>query len=296
MRETDNVVLTRQHDAPTHTFIHASDTQLTGDRGLWNGYPLDADEKLADLVTSIEKTGISPDAIIFTGDLADKGEPEAYIRLREAFQPVAERLDTELIWVMGNHDKRDALRTHLLDEPESLAPIDKVYEFNGLRVISLDSSVPGHHYGLVSSQQLEWLEHVLSEPFEHGTILALHHPPIPSVLPLAQVVELQDQNSLADVVKGKNIRSIIAGHLHYSSFGIFAGIPVSVASSSCYTQDLAVQLHTTAPRNGAQGFNLINVYENTIIHSVVPIGYTEPVGQTVLPDEVHALLQQEGLL
>lgn len=296
MLETDNVVLTRQHNAPTHTFIHASDTQLTGQQGLWNGYPLDADEKLAELVASIEKMNIHPDAIIFTGDLADKGEPEAYIRLRKAFQPVADKLDTELIWVMGNHDKRDALRTYLMDEAESLTPVDKVYEFNGLRVISLDSSVPGYHYGLVSSQQLEWLESVLSQPVEHGNILALHHPPIPSVLPLAQVVELQDQNGLADVVKGKDIRSIIAGHLHYSSFGVFAGIPVSVASSSCYTQDLAVPLHTTAPRNGAQGFNLINVYENTIIHSVVPMGASEPVGQTVAPDEVNRILTEEGLV
>ena len=43
-------------------------------------------------------------------------------------------------------------------------------------------------------------------------------------------VELRDQARLADVLRGTDVRAIIAGHLHYSTFATFAGIPVSVAS------------------------------------------------------------------
>jgi 3',5'-cyclic AMP phosphodiesterase CpdA len=99
----------------------------------------------------------------------------------------------------------------------------------------------------------------------------MHHPPVPSVLPLASTVELRDQARLAAVLRGTDVRSIIAGHLHYSTFATFAGIPVSVASSTCYAQDLTVPVGGTRPQDGAQAFNLVHVYDETIVHSVVPL-------------------------
>jgi 3',5'-cyclic AMP phosphodiesterase CpdA len=295
MLETNPVVLTRQHEDPTHTIIHISDTQLLGENGAWHGYPLDADDKLDDLVKTLEETKISPDAIIFTGDLADKGEPEAYRKLRNAIEPLADNMGAELIWGIGNHDKRDVFRSALLYQQPSMEPIDEVRDVNGLRIISLDTTVPGHHYGLIADGQLEWLADVLATPAEHGTILAMHHPPIPVIMPLALTVELQDQAGLAAVIKGTDIRSIIAGHLHYSSFGSFAGIPVSVASSSCYSQDLAFPESGTRGRNTAQAFNLIHVYKESVMHTVVPLGESEAVGETVKRVDVEKQLAAAGI-
>jgi len=68
------------------------------------------------------------------------------------------------------------------------------------------------------------------------------------------------------------VRSIVAGHLHYSSTGTFAGIPVSVASATCYTQDLSVPAGGTRGRDAARAFNLVHVYGSTVVHSVVPVG------------------------
>ena len=99
----------------------------------------------------------------------------------------------------------------------------------------------------------------------------MHHPPVPSVLPLAGSVELRDQSRLAAVLRGTDVRTIIAGHLHYSTFATFAGIPVSVASSTCYAQDLTVPTGGTRPQDGAQAFNLVHVYDDTVVHSVVPV-------------------------
>lgn len=99
----------------------------------------------------------------------------------------------------------------------------------------------------------------------------MHHPPVPSVLPLAGSVELRDQKRLARVLRGTDVRAIIAGHLHYSTFATFAGIPVSVASSTCYAQDLTVPVGGTRPQDGAQAFNMVHVYADTVVHSVVPV-------------------------
>ncbi|MDJ0338052.1 phosphodiesterase [Cryobacterium sp. PH31-O1] len=265
-------IRTAEYPRPDHFLLHLSDTHLlAGGSKLYGS--VTAETHLAGLFAEVEASGVRPQAIVFTGDLADKGEPGAYELLREIVEPAAARLGARVIWVMGNHDKRSAFRTELLDQQPSEAPIDRSYDLNGLRLITLDTSVPGHHYGAVTDQQLLWLADELRVPAPDGTIIAMHHPPIPSVLDLATAVELRDQTRLADVLIGTDVRSIIAGHLHYSSMAMFAGIPVSVSSATCYTQDLNVPVGGTLGRDGARAFNLVHVYPGTVLHSVVPLGH-----------------------
>ncbi len=265
-------IRTAEYPRPDHFLLHLSDTHLLGGGNrLYDS--VDAEAHLRQLLDELEASEGRPEAIVFTGDLADRGEPEAYDRLRRMVEPVADRLGAQVIWVMGNHDDRGAFRSQLFAEQPSSRPVDRVYDVNGLRVITLDSTVPGHHHGELTGAQLDWLAEELSVPAPHGTILAMHHPPLPSVLELAVAVELYDQGGLAEVLYGSDVRSIIAGHLHYSSTGTFAGIPVSVASATCYTQDLNVPVGGTRGRDGARAFNLVHVYPGTVLHSVVPVGH-----------------------
>jgi 3',5'-cyclic-AMP phosphodiesterase len=275
-----------EYPRPDHFLLHLSDTHLLARDGrLYDR--VDSQRHLAELFEQIEQSEGRPEALIFTGDLADKGEPEAYDRLRQIVEPVAERLGAEVIWVMGNHDERAAFRTHLLGEVGTTRPVDRVYDINGLRIITLDSTVPGHHHGEVTPEQLDWLAEELSVSAPHGTILAMHHPPLPSVLDLAVLVELRDQSELAEVLYASDVRGILAGHLHYSSTGTFAGIPVSVASATCYTQDLGVPVGGTRGQDAARAFNLVHVYDQTIVHSVVPAGHSQSLD--ALPLEAHYL-------
>ncbi len=223
-----------EYPAAERILLHLSDTHLRGP-GPQLFDSVDGEASLTAALDAIESSGIAPDAIVFTGDLVDLGEAAAYDAIRALVDPFADRLGARLLWVMGNHDDRGAFREHLLDETpaDPTAPYDRVDELDGLRIVTLDTSVPGHHHGELSAAQLEWLRDVLATPAPLGTVLAMHHPPVPSVLPLAASVELRDQNRLADVLRGTDVRAIIAGHLHYSTFATFAGIPVSVASSTC---------------------------------------------------------------
>jgi 3',5'-cyclic AMP phosphodiesterase CpdA len=260
-----------EYPRPDHFILHLSDTHLLAP-GAQLYDKVDSELHLRELFAEIEASEGRPEAIIFTGDLADRGEPQAYELLRSIVEPAAARMGAQVIWVMGNHDARAPFRQSLLGEVPTTNPIDRVYDINGLRLITLDSTVPGQHWGEVTPAQLDWLAEELSVPAPHGTIVAMHHPPLPSVLDLAAVVELRDQSSLREVLEGSDVRSILAGHLHYSSTGSFAGIPVSVASATCYTQDLNVPVGGTRGRDGARAFNLVHVYTETILHSVVPMG------------------------
>ena len=281
-----------EYSRPEHVIAHISDTHLVGgDAALYGN--VDADARLTELLERLESSQVRPDALIFTGDLADTGQPDAYRKLRDLVEPLASRLQSEVIWVMGNHDNRASLREHLLRETPSMAPMDRVHDIAGLRVVVLDTSVPGHHHGEISPAQLNWLAAQLTEPAPFGTILAMHHPPIPSVQDLAVAVELRDQAPLAQVLHRTDVRSILAGHLHYSASATFAGIPVSVASASCYTQDLLVP--GTRGRDGAQAFNLVHCYQDTVVHTVVPLAAGPTVGEFVPPEAARRRVADAGV-
>lgn len=283
-----------EHPRPRHFLLHLSDPHLVGGPEPLYG-AVDSEARLIQLFEEVKKSGARPEAVIFTGDLADKGDPEAYAKLRAIVEPACEELGADVIWAMGNHDNRANFRKGLLDQPGTDSPVDHSYFINGLRIITMDTSVPGYHHGELSPAQLEWLAAELATPAPDGTILALHHPPVPSVLDLSVLVELRDQRSLADVVRDSDVRTILAGHLHYSTTATFAGIPVSVASASCYTQDLNVPVGGTRGQDGGQAFNLVHVYEHTIVHSVVPMGRSTTVGEYVTPEETARRLGAAGI-
>jgi Icc protein len=276
-----------QYPPATHTIAHLSDTHfLGGKRPLYGA--VDTDRNLARALQQLERSGTNPGAIVITGDLADLGEPDAYQRLKAEFEPVAKRMGSKIIWVMGNHDERGPFSSILLGEDSSddssrdrqdresdaptLAPQDRVYDVDGLRIVALDSSVPGYHHGDLTDAQLSWLEAVLTVPAAHGTLIALHHPPIPTVIEIMAIMELQDQQKFADVIRGTDVRGILAGHLHYSTHGTFAGIPVSVAAATCYTIDSSAEPGTLLGVDGGQSINLVSLYADSVVHSIVPIG------------------------
>lgn len=267
---SDTPVVFGRFDPPSHVLIHVSDPHFLAG-GAHLGGRFDVERTFERTLAAIRAVHPHPTAIVVTGDLADLGEPEAYRRLRAAVEPVAAELSTPVIWVAGNHDERPALRSELLDLESSEEPVTGVWDLDGLRLIALDTSVPGWHHGDLDDAQLSWLAEVLAEPAPHGTLLAMHHPPLPSHLPLFDILELRHQDELAEVVRGSDVRGILAGHLHYSSHGLFAGVPVSVASATCYTMNVARPAAEVNGMDAAQAFQLVHVRPQTITHTVVPV-------------------------
>ncbi|MCR2764786.1 phosphodiesterase [Microbacterium sp. zg.B48] len=259
-----------QYPPALRTIVHLSDTHLLAGNVPLGGH-YDAGANLHRTLAAVERLGIRPDAIVFTGDLTDLGEPEAYAALRGAVEPLAERLGAPVVWVAGNHDERPALRRGLLDLEPTEQPVTGVRDLGGLRLVVLDTTVPGWHHGELDESQLQWLRAVLSEPAPLGTLVAMHHPPLPSHLPLFDILELREQPRLAEVLAGTDVRGILAGHLHHSTNGTFAGIPVSVAAATCYTMNLARPAVDVNGMDAGQSFHLVHVYADTITHAVVPV-------------------------
>ncbi len=285
-----------RYPAARHVIAHVSDTHL-----LQGGTPLGG---VADTVGSLGRTveqlgrlGASLDAIVVTGDVADLGEVDAYRRAREALDPLAAAIGTRLVWVMGNHDERAPFRQELLGEPPSDAPVNRIVDIDGLRLIVLDSTVPGYHHGELDAASLAWLDSALAEPAPHGTVIALHHAPIATPLALMNVLELHGQAELAEIVRGRDVRLILGGHLHYATNGSFAGIPVSVAGATAYTMDLSAPPRELVGVDGGRSFTLVHLFDDGVVTSVVPIGLFPAVSSfsAEFLAEIEALTPEQRL-
>ncbi|MGC3993410.1 MAG: phosphodiesterase [Propionicimonas sp.] len=260
-----------QYPASEQVIVHLSDLHLTGDgRALTGG--LEADALLVEALRALTASAVTPSAIVVTGDVTDDGHPDAYARARALLDPVAEEFGATLVWVVGNHDRRAAFRAGLLGLAADDRPADTVHDLAGLRLVVLDTTVPGHHHGELTDDQLDRLAATLAEPAPRGTVLALHHPPLPVVIAPSDDIELRGQDRLASVLAGTDVRAILAGHLHYATASTFAGIPVSVAAACCYTIDPLAPGGHVRGRDGGQALNLVHVYADRIVHTAVPVG------------------------
>ena len=304
-RQTGGVKPLGQYPLPTHVVAHVSDPHLLAERRMYD--ELDTQENLRRALGRLTRLELPPQVIVFTGDLADRAEPKAYARLREIVEPAAAAIGATVVWVMGNHDEREPYAKELFgetvgsDEPTQ----DRVHEVDGLRVIALDTTVPGYHHGELTKEQLAWLTEVLATPAPHGTLLALHHPPIPvPMMRAAETIELYDQHLLAEVIEGTDVRGVLGGHFHFSSYSLFAGVPVSVASSTCYVADPAPADRLVSEVDGHQSVTMMHLYEDRIVHSVVPVTEAEEKAgyplelieqiEALSPDERKELLSSKS--
>jgi len=266
-----------QHPPADHLVVHLSDTHLLGSgRQLFDR--IDSVTPIRSLMERLVASELPIDALVFTGDLADRAEADAYLRLRDLVEPWATQLGAELVWVMGNHDEREPFTEILWREEPTMEPRDRVVMLGDARLIVLDSTVPGYHHGELTAAQLTWLAGELATPAPHGTLLALHHPPIPTPIELMGLIELDDQAALAAVIRGTDVRGVLAGHLHYSTFSTFGGVPVSVSAASCYNIDLVAQSSKILAANtSAVSASLVHLYPEQVVFSIVPMEDVEDI-------------------
>jgi 3',5'-cyclic AMP phosphodiesterase CpdA len=246
-----------------HTLIHISDTHiLPRENGRLQG--VDTLRTLEQDLEYVVSSGVRPDALVVSGDLANHGELDSYRRLRPMLEQVAGSLDAELVVCMGNHDSRPAFHEGMLDEPPSDAPIEYVRWIDGLRLIVLDSTVPGAAYGEMRADQLEWLRTELRSPAPDGSLLVLHHPPVPDNTPLAGLLTLHGSTDLEEVVRGSDVMAVLAGHAHHAIASAFAGVLCYAAPATAYSVDpLLLEQRTLRGLEGS-GFGVIRVIDRRV--------------------------------
>lgn len=186
---------------------------------------------LARVVARLTGLDPRPDLVLCTGDLVHDGQPGEYQRLRELLAPLA--MPTYVI--PGNHDEREALRAAFFDRgymPER-GRLHYSFDAGPLRVICLDTLIPGEPGGRVGGAQLDWLDARLCERTDLPTLICMHHPPFPTGIVAMDAMGLADADALAAVVRRHpQVERVLCGHLHRPIVARFAGTLASTCPST----------------------------------------------------------------
>lgn len=261
---------------PDRTILQLSDPHL-------EAAETGADARLALALETVRVSDVRPLAILLTGDLSDDGSPESYARLRAAVDPVARELGAPVVAIPGNHDLPEPFRDGVLDGE----PLHRAVDVHGVRIVGLDTSVPGRPHGELGAGQLEWLDDVLAKPAKHGTVIALHHPPVPTVHPLLGRIGLRDPDRLARVLRGTDVRIMVCGHAHAVAAGTLAGIPVWSAPALGVTSDPLPPAGQMRAWGDIGGLTRIDLFEDDVVATLVPLSsaptaiYDDPIAERV---------------
>jgi Icc protein len=164
-----------------------------------------------------------PDLVLATGDLVERGEIGEYERLRELLEPL--RMPAYLI--PGNHDDRTNLPRVFDDHaylPRDGGFIQYVLEDRPVRLIALDTLIPGESGGRLCAERLAWLDARLGEAPRRPTVVFMHHPPFVTGIKKMDEMGLEDIDALGAVVRRHpQVERLVCGHLHRWIVRRFAG-------------------------------------------------------------------------
>jgi 3',5'-cyclic AMP phosphodiesterase CpdA len=181
-----------------------------------------------------------PDAVLCTGDLVEEGRPDEYARL----VPLLERLPMPWYVIPGNHDDREHLRAAFAHRGYLPARgfLQYTVDLGPLRLIGLDTHVPGTHGGRLCAERLEWLEARLAEAPQRPTLVFMHHPPFLTGIHRMDAMGLEGSDALAAVVgRHPQVERVLCGHLHRPIVKRFAGTVASTCPSTMYQLGLDLE-------------------------------------------------------
>jgi 3',5'-cyclic AMP phosphodiesterase CpdA len=194
----------------------------------------DTASHLARAVAEINRLVPLPDITVVTGDLVDHGEAAEYEHLRALLAP----LRMPVFVIPGNHDARDQLRQAFADGgylPASGEFLQYAVEDYPLRVLALDTLVPGAHHGRLCADRLAWLDRALAARRDLPTLVLMHHPPFPTAITHMDNYGLENAAGLAQLLgRHGQVERVLCGHLHRTIDRRFAGTVAGTAPSTAH--------------------------------------------------------------
>jgi 3',5'-cyclic-AMP phosphodiesterase len=272
---------------PALRILHLSDSHLFGDDRL----QYDQVDTLAALQRVLERAGTvdRADALVLSGDLSNDGSVQSYRRLRALVAPWAAAHGSAAVYAMGNHDLPAGFE-------EVLGDREGVTTVRGFRIVCVDSSVPRAGFGELRPAQLDWLREVLQTAAPNGTVLVLHHPPVPAATALLAALELRNPEQLLEVCRGTDVRLILCGHYHHPMAAEFGGIPVVVAPGIANTSDALAPAGTERATVGS-GFAVVELPVSGAARTIfvsVPGSNDGAEIFNLTPDEVQRIAREAG--
>ena len=233
----------------------------------------DSNRMLAEAIDHVQALDRRPDLVLLTGDLVDRGQPEEYAQVRELLAA----LTIPYRVIPGNHDHREHFRAAFADHPylPATGPLHYCLDDYPVRVVGLDSCIPGQHHGDIDPEGLRWLAAVLDADPVKPTLVMLHHPPFVCGIPYLDKYRYREPGALAAVLaRHRNIELVVCGHVHRTMLRRWAGTVACSCPST--TTEIALQMDPDAPSQSFVGPRgcLLHLWDPAagMITHVSPIG------------------------
>lgn len=182
----------------------------------------------------------APDVILATGDLAaTTGLADEYDALRTALTPLRQ----PIYLIPGNHDNRDSLRNAFSDHDYLPGTGYLHYAIDAwpVRLVGLDTVIPGEPGGIMDHTQLDWLDTCLQAQPDKPTILFMHHPPFRSGIAAMDGMRCRNGEALEAVVsRHPQIIRVLCGHVHRPIQRLWGGTLAMIAPSSLVQLSLSL--------------------------------------------------------
>ena len=253
------------------TLLHVSDVHATESGLLYDA--VDGIARLERVGDYARSVGVTPEAVVVTGDLVQRGNPGAYAAVDAACRRLERAVGAPVLTVLGNHDGPEAARALRGHEARHYG----ARVVGGVRIVRLDS-----HTGALDAEQLDWLAVELAEPAPRGTVVALHHPPVPSPMPVLSRAGLRNAAALLAILSGTDTRAILAGHFHHPLAAHARGIPVFVGPSLAYHQVMDAGPLAVAGHD-APMFSLVQFTRDGVSAATVPLDSPAPIFTVPVP-------------
>ena len=202
---------------------------------------------LARAVAEVNGLDPLPDLTVITGDLVGHETPEEYEHLRR----IISALRMPVFVIPGNHDDRHLLRSTF--GPDGYLPkegyLQYAVEDYPVRLVALDTHIPGQGGGELCDERLAWLDRTLGAAPDTPTMLLMHHPPFATGIERMDKAGLRNSEAFAAVVaQHPQIERILCGHLHRAIDRRFAGTVAGTAPSTAHQMRLDLRPEVTSLR------------------------------------------------
>jgi len=176
---------------------------------------VDTASSLKAAVAALAALDPRPDLVVATGDLTDFGRPEEYELLGELLAP----LPMPIYLIPGNHDERDAMRRAF--GRDGYLPqegfLNYTVEDRPVRLVALDTVIPGESGGRLCAERLAWLDRTLAAAPARPTAIIMHHPPFATGIMHMDAIGLDGSAAFAEIMaRHPQVERVLCGHLHRS--------------------------------------------------------------------------------
>lgn len=195
---------------------------------------VDTAAMLRDAIAHLNRLDPQPDAVLVTGDLADRGERTAYAHLRE----ILAGLRAPFYVIPGNHDRIAEFRLAFADQgyvPTSGEFIQYAIESLPVRLVAIDSVVQGRTRGALCDERLRWLDQTLAQRADAPTIVMMHHAPFAWDLAHYDEIGMDGGDAFERVIaRHPQVERVIGGHVHRATQIRFGGTIMSTCPSTAH--------------------------------------------------------------